>query len=369
MRIAFLTRIDAFTKFGGDTFQIQMYKKYLESSNHIVDIFFDLSIPISYDHYVIVNLDRPLEFIIYYNQLKLNTLLEKTSILTIHHSYEQINFYEKNYRTGLEKAILGLSRTFHGREKVKNLIRGLSHRKLLKYAIAHFFLNTKEIQKEALNLCSVIGIAEGEIETINKDYEIAIENYSIVKNGVNVVSNFPHLDSEGERSIDILIAGRVEPRKNTLNIARYFSNKNYNVKFVGALNDNFPEYCNEFKNLVSKSQNITYLGKVNPEEMISLYCQSKIHLSGSWFEVASLVDLESYAYGCHVISSVFGHTKDYLGENIKYINPNQFDSLEKLVDELLVTPNDLASQFAYILENYTWKKSAENLEKFFSLAI
>jgi hypothetical protein len=34
MKIAFLTRIDAFSKYGGDTYQLKMYCEFLAEMNH-----------------------------------------------------------------------------------------------------------------------------------------------------------------------------------------------------------------------------------------------------------------------------------------------------------------------------------------------
>lgn len=68
--------------------------------------------------------------------------------------------------------------------------------------------------------------------------------------------------------------------------------------------------------LINRFPNMMYLGKVSPEEMTRLYYKSKIHISASWFEVSSLVDLEAYYCGCSVISSKNGYTSELLGERV-----------------------------------------------------
>lgn len=363
MKIVFLTRIDSFSKFGGDTYQLQMYKKELEKKGHVIEIANNLNVPSGFDFYIIVNLDRPLEFIIYYNKLKKMNLLNKTLILSIHHSYEQINFYENNYRKGLQQLILNMNNNFHSREKIKNLFRGLLNRKLFKYAFTQFFLNVKKIQRESIERSSIIAIAEGEIKEIEKDYQVTVKKFGIVKNGVNLIEDVKNIQ-QPQRDIEILVAGRIEPRKNTLSVAEYFKDKKIKVCFVGGLNENFSEYTAQFEKIVGASDHLEYLGKVTPDEMRNLYLRSKIHLSCSWFEVASLVDLEAYAYGCHTISSQFGHTKDYLNDRIFYINPNHMEVLDEMIQQLLSKDNDINTQFNFISENYTWKMSTQSLEKY-----
>jgi len=141
MKICFLTRVDAFDKNGGDTYQIEMYKKYLEQDLHTITIISDLHIPLNQDCYIIVNLDRQIELIYYYDQLYLNGLLSKTLLLTIHHDFEQIDFYEKKIRAGRIGMVLRMFDNHYKREKLKNIYRGLKYKSLRYQAVRQLFIN------------------------------------------------------------------------------------------------------------------------------------------------------------------------------------------------------------------------------------
>lgn len=367
MKICFLTRVDAFDKNGGDTYQIEMYKKYLEQDLHTITIISDLHIPLNQDCYIIVNLDRQIELIYYYDQLYLNGLLSKTLLLTIHHDFEQIDFYEKKIRAGRIGMVLRMFDNHYKREKLKNIYRGLKYKSLRYQAVRQLFINYEKKLKIIIeNVAGVILIAPDEQITIEKDLNIKLKKNYTVYNGVNIVNKVDFDDEDWQsRDIDVLITGRIEPRKNSLAIAHFFSNKNnnYKVTFVGNENPNAHKYCDDFKKLVDKNNNIEYIGGVPSEQMPAIYARAKINLSASWFEVASLVDLESYAYGCHVISSRNGNTHNYLGDRACYLHPKKLADLSEIIPILLKTPTESQEQYEFISVNFNWKKSAENVFK------
>ena len=357
MKVAFLTRVDAFDKNGGDTYQIQMYQKYFETNGHNALIVTDLSIPEQCDYYILVNMDRPLELIAYSPKLKQMKKLGETLFLSIHHSYEAIDFFEKKIRGGRVGVLLKRISSFHRREKIKNVVRGLKYKNLRMPVISQFFVNYNKTVTEIIkNVRCLILIAEGEKDKIEFDYKTEVKNSFVVKNGVDLKKGLAELN-QNERDIDVLICGRIESRKNSLAIAKYFVNSPYNITFVGAINSNDKEYGRAFLDLINLHETMTYLGRVDPGKMPDIYMRSKIHLSASWFEVASLVDLEAYAYGCHVVSSIHGHTDSYLGNKATYLNPCKLNEIGDLLKILKARDSDLKEQYSFISDNLSWEKS------------
>ncbi|MXF46381.1 glycosyltransferase [Raoultella sp. Lac2] len=361
MKVAFLTRVDAFDKNGGDTYQIQMYKKYFEKNGHEALIVTDLSIPDSCDYYILVNMDRPLELIAYYKKLEGLDRMNKTLFLSIHHSYKAIDYFESKVRSGKLGMVFKMISSFHRREKIKNIARSLKYKNLFIPSVLQTSLDYKQKIKEIIcNVRSIILIAEGEKNTIEFDYDTTVSDSFIVKNGVDLTI-ISELDYKKERDIDVLVCGRIESRKNTLAIAEHFKNTKYKITFVGAINNNDKEYGERFTNLIESCENMTYLGRVDPGKMPGIYLRSKIHLSASWFEVASLVDLEAYAYGCHVISSIHGHTDGYLGNRAIYLDPNKLNDITSIIDNLKAKECDLIAQHTFISSYFSWEKAYESL--------
>ncbi|VEI18110.1 glycosyltransferase, MSMEG_0565 family [Serratia plymuthica] len=361
MKIAFLTRIDAFDKNGGDTYQIEMYQKYLEKMGHSVEIITDLTIPAGKDYYIIVNLDRPLELVIYYEQIVALNLVKKMLLLPIHHSYRCIDFYEKNIRTGVFSIPLKLINNHNQREKLKNIARAIKYPKLTPYVIRHYFIDYKRKSQDVINnALAILLIADDERGIIRDDFNVEPKVTYLINNGVDLAER-PKLSENAIRDIDVLICGRIEPRKNSIALVNYFKSKELHVAFAGSMNPNAKSYCKTFVELVGESENIEYLGRINPSYMPALYSRAKINLSASWFEVASLVDLEAYAYGCHVISSENGHTKNYLGEKALYISPLNIELLDIILPKCLMVESDKISQYEYIKSNFTWERAGETL--------
>lgn len=361
MKICFLTRVDAFDKNGGDTYQLQMYTKYFHQYGHDAVISNSLSVPNNFDFYILVNMDRPLELLHYYQILKNKKLLSKTLFLTIHHSYKSVDYFENNIRSGKVKVLTNITKSFQQREKVKNLLRGVRYHRLLIPAVRQLFTDYMKVTQEIINNVEcIILIAEGEKFVIESDFDSVIKRSILVNNGVDLKS-YSSRTANLERDIDILICGRIESRKNSLSIARFLANTSYKTIFVGALNNNDKSYVNEFLTIINESDNLSYLGRVNPNDMPAIYYRSKIHLSASWFEVASLVDLEAYAYGCHVISSVNGHTNSYLKDRAYYLDPKNMASLKSLLENLIAKETDSEEQYLFISNNFTWEKSYTQL--------
>ncbi|WP_194428148.1 glycosyltransferase [Klebsiella variicola] len=138
-----------------------------------------------------------------------------------------------------------------------------------------------------------------------------------------------------EYEYDILVSGRIEPRKNQLRIINDLCETNYKVCFVGGANENNAIYFDKFMELINRFPNMIYLGKVSPEEMTRLYYKSKVHVSASWFEVSSLVDLEAYYCGCSVISSKNGYTSELLGERVFYFDPKENENLSVVAGDAI----------------------------------
>ncbi|WP_241627802.1 glycosyltransferase, partial [Rosenbergiella epipactidis] len=179
-----------------------------------------------------------------------------------------------------------------------------------------------------------IFLAQGEKLLFEKDFDIQVKNYVLTKNGCDVKDKV--FIGNLHKDIDIIISGRIEPRKNSINLLRVLGGADYKVKFVGSLNKNNKSYTDEFLSLVKGYDNIDYLGSVTHDDMQSLFKRSKIHISASWFEVSSLVDLEAYFLGCHVISSINGNTNEFIKKNIDFINPEDLSGLNDLLKDILI---------------------------------
>lgn len=357
MKIIFLMRQDAITKSGGDLIQIQKYIHYLGKIGIDANLAVDMEYPLDdYDIVHLVNIDRPLETWHHYKRAR--KIGKPVVISPIHHSYNQIDCYEKAHRKGLLKYLNTILPTFTARENLKNIYRGLLSPSLLLPAINLAFSGMTSVQREILrNVDHCCLIAEGEKDLIQFDFELTPRKCSVIYNGI---------ETELERKVsrdkkyDVLVVGRIEARKNPLGILRALKNTSLKIAFVGGINQFHRAYNNQFFKELAENVNATYLGKVPYEQMPEIYGSSKVHLSASWFEVASLVDIEALYYGCNIICSKNGFSSEYLTDKALYVDPSCLGDIHNKVEHALLTKHD-ENIHHYIRNELPWSNSASVL--------
>lgn len=342
-KVAFLVRDDFFSKVGGDTIQIQGYASELTAQAlEVIYLypFSDFAEKInSVDCYIVVNLDRAYDSSVFYSKLKTLDLLNKTFVVPIHHQDDAVVAFNK-YRFGLFDFLVS-DALFVERLRLCNSV--LKRRVPFLHVSKIFGGALKRAAQSLLLECKgVVTIAKGEIGVINRDYNVDISAKSRVI--YNAIPSSNNNDKSG-RDIDVLVSGRIEARKNQLNIIRALSATDLKVVFVGAVNGNNRAYCEKFTNELKKYSNFEYLGAVPHEEMMSLYNRAKIHLSASWMEVSSLVDIEAYSRGCIVFSSINGHTSELVPHSFyRGVNPADLSGLSDDITRCLAEYPDVVLQ-------------------------
>lgn len=318
-------RTDAVKKPGGDVIQIKKYiewgfKKNLFHGELICNLDADLS---SYDFIHLTNIDRPVEAISFYRKAKKHN--KKFCISTIHHSYDEIEKFEKLGRKGFA-SIISSRLNFSNLETLRSLHRSLKFPKLAVPTLTLAFLGMKKFQRLIIKEAeAVFALSKKEIDDICKDFEVLPNdaNFIIARNGVDISKT----DYEAVvRDIDICVVGRIEARKNQLQILRAANKLNVKAVFVGACNVNHKEYVKKFFSELEYGKS-EYLPPVPAEDVHALLRRSKVHVSASWFEVASLVDIEAALSGCKVVSSICGSTNEVLGSSAYYVDPASQDSI------------------------------------------
>ncbi|AYV73352.1 glycosyltransferase family 4 protein [Bacillus sp. PK3-056] len=353
MNILFIMRTDAITKSGGDTIQIKSYMKALKDKGVNADLSVELYPDLdNYDLIHLVNIDRPLETIHHFKRAR--KYGKKIILSPIHHSKEAIEFYEKNNRYGLLKLLNRVLNNYYTREKMKDIYRALKNFKLVPIVVKQFFYNIYKQQQYILNnVDGIVLIANGEKALIDKDFNVNIQNYCVAYNGLDLKD---YAKSDSEKDIDVLVVGRIESRKNQINILKALSETTKSIVFVGGVNPFHKRYYKEFMKHITANSNAQYIGVKSHEEMKEVYTRAKILLNASWFEVAPLVDIEGLYYGCEVISTVKGFTKEYLGDKATYIFPYDVDDIKEKVLSKEIKNLDNRE---FVKERFNWSKAVD----------
>ncbi len=157
-------------------------------------------------------------------------------------------------------------------------------------------------------------------------------------NGIPSIINENELNKE--RTYDIVLLGRIIPRKNISKIFRCFSGKKLakKIKILVITNSNNEAIHKEIMPYLDE-QIIDLCLKFNAEERekFDLLKQSKLYISLSVDENFSIAAMEAASMGTVLILSDYQFFKDIYGEAAIYVDPDDCDTLWNIITEFLTT--------------------------------
>jgi len=325
-------RVDAFDKLGGDVLQIQKYiSEGREASppfsgDVIVNLNADLS---SFDIIHLTNIDRPAELYHYFGCARAVGKLIVVS--PIHHSYAEIERFEREARAGAVGLVSGLF-SFSVLEALRCIVRSSMYPKLLRPLLRLIVRGTRKAQRAVLaGSDAILVLTQKEREDISRDIgPLDPGKVMCLRNGFDVSPASTESARSEVRDLDVCVIGRIEARKNQKAILSALDNLGRSGVFVGKENPNHLAYCAEFKKMIAESRS-EYLGGLSHLEAVAIMRRAKVHVSASWFEVSSLVDMEAFRAGCRIVSSANGGTGELLGARARYVDPGSREELETAI--------------------------------------
>jgi glycosyltransferase involved in cell wall biosynthesis len=370
LRVAFPMRVDVFDKPGGDLSQIQQYIRTgatapPEAAFHgeiVHNIESDLR---GFDVIHLTNIDRPVETSHFLRTAKANGT--PTVFSSIHHSYREIARFERSGRGGVVGALLG-KLNFQQLEQLRAIVRCRRYRTLLGPTASVLRQGIGQSQTSILEgVDRVLVLTEKERRDIQMDFPYAkAVNFVHLKNGFEPNPAFEPATGQ-PREVDVCVVARVEARKNQIMILEALESLGLSGIFVGHENPNHPGFCKRFREAIAGSRS-TYAGGMTPAETGRIMRQSKVHVSASWFEVSSLVDIESYFAGCRVVSSICGGTNELLGDLAHYVDPGSPESLRNGIAQAMKQYAEQGVRVVPLGEGVipSWGRVAEYLSKIYS---
>lgn len=345
-----------------------MYVKYLREFGFTTNITTSITnIELSnVDVVHFINLDRPLEI---YAQLKYlchkNTT--KLKVLSpIHHDNEFLKFFNINYRGGIVGYLYRLMRSDNLIDALKNFIRIFNMRTnsevMRELFIQQLITKFKKQIFILENVDVILPLTNNELFSIEKDFNISLKHKSsVIPNGIDedIFSTKPNLDTKD----GILCVGRIEPRKNQLKLIELLAFTGLKLRFVGGLNWNNASYNRAFLSKVSKFSNVSHIDKIAHEDIATEYNNAKLHVSGSYFEVFPLVDLEAGVGGCNIIATSRSAASAFFKcKNVSYIDPVNLNTS----DILRIYYHDNCHDCRDVVMNkYTWKRVTAKLAQLY----
>jgi glycosyltransferase involved in cell wall biosynthesis len=201
--------------------------------------------------------------------------------------------------------------------------------------------------------------SESEYKRFAAKYRITTP-YHVVPNGIaaeQVAKEYPY---SAQYKDAVISMGRIESRKNQLNLIRALNNTQYRLYIHGKPSPNNMAYYEQCK--AEAAQNVHIAGHLDEQELYTAYSNARVHVLPSYFETTGLSSLEAAAMGCNIVVTDRGDTRDYFRDDAWYCEPESPASIRTAVDAAYNAP--YSEDFrARILSEYTWQRAAEETLK------
>jgi glycosyltransferase involved in cell wall biosynthesis len=195
--------------------------------------------------------------------------------------------------------------------------------------------STPSWRRELLHLADVIlPNSRAEADQLARLFGVPRARIRVVPNGVlpALGTASPNLFHErwGQDAF-VLSVGRIEPRKNTLNLIRAVGRLGLSMIHIGDPVPGRHDYVRECRR--AGEGFVTWLGKVDHDNPIlaSAYAAARVFALPSWFETPGLAALEAALAGCAVAITPFGSTREYFGAQAAYARPHRPDEIRRAI--------------------------------------
>jgi glycosyltransferase involved in cell wall biosynthesis len=322
-KVLFVLRTDAGVKGGGDLVQAKQYQSILES---------ELPCKVYFAHDLSASQLQAIDW----------HTIQLFNISRLHENMATINGVKCERM--ILTPILQPGFKFDLKSLIKTIIKGLIWRrfsiKLLNQSIYDLldridaFVFLSELEKSAF---------------IKMFPKYSTKASAVFNNGVSE----GHDAGNQKRIFDLLIVGRVEPKKRVNETIDTVSNihPRPSLIYIGGLNWYHPFYCIKFFLRVLRGQ-VIYLGKQQPSSVFDVMKTTKTLLNFSELEVSPLVDLEALACGCNVVSTIYSFPHQPVSQHFERIDVKSNKDCESAI------VSALKNQAGFEIKINTWSENS-----------
>ncbi len=363
MKVLMLGRIGLFESGGGDKIQIENTALELRKMGVDVDIKTSLGVDVKpYDVVHIFQLDWTSEP--YFYARKAKSAGKPLVLSPIHHNISEVKKFDDSYAFDFRRVSRILFKDQYHRDTFKNMYRSFFDIRKIPPTLVSVFRGLKNMHRDVLEESDVVLVQTNlEAADLKSTYGVTFD-WRRIPNGVG-----RHFLTEAayKNKLDvgdyIIVVGRIEPRKNQLNIIeavkkfRERNNLDVSLVFIGTKSTRRHfEYVLRFNRELKKNRWIKYIGCVPYEEMPSYYHFAKVGVSASWFETTGLTSLEALFCNANAVASG-ERAKECLGAYASYCEPDNVESIIAAVarEYFAKRPSLDAATFG----EYTWENAAK----------
>jgi glycosyltransferase involved in cell wall biosynthesis len=349
----FCSRTTLFSGPGGDTVQILKTAEFLRSMGCEVEISIDPDVDVEgFDILHLFNLTRPQEA---YPQAK---RAQRQGIpVALSPIYVDYREADRTVRGPLQR-LLFQCMPGSSAEYLKMAARAIVNREANRGTATILRKGFRSAQRELIEMSSMmLPNSESEMLRIRRDFpEAQGSKYAVIPNAIDAHLFDPkHTLMAQEYKDCVLSVGRIERRKNQLELVRALKGTGLKFVLIGKPGPNHLKYFEQI--LREADENVSIIGQVDHSELPRYYAACKVHALVSWMETTGLSSLEAAAMGANIVITAKGDTRDYFGDLAYYCSPGSVDSIREAVLAAHRAPRSLLLRDR-ILQRYTWDDTA-----------
>ena len=215
--------------------------------------------------------------------------------------------------------------------------------------------------------------SEMEKQQLIRLFKIQPDKIKVVPNGIDekFIGASSNLFTEKFKIKDFVLAvGRIEPRKNQLNLIKALKNSGIKLVIIGDPVSDYMWYYDECRKAADSS--VTFLNGVKHEDglLSSAYAASKVFAAPGWFETPGLAALEAAASGSGIAITKYGCTEEYFKEEAEYFDPSNTSSIKEAVRKASnITAESKEKLKERIKGKYLWNNVAKETLRGYEAAI
>jgi glycosyltransferase involved in cell wall biosynthesis len=228
----------------------------------------------------------------------------------------------------------------------------------------------------AMRANKIFTISSFSKDEISNRYKLAPEKIGLVYCGVSTTKYFPGSDGEiflKKRSLSskgyILSVGRLDPRKNLINMVRAYSMTSMHlpIVLVGQEGLGVKELYKTIDE-IGISDRVFFIRDAGDSELAALYRHAACFIFPSFAEGFGLPVLEAMASGIPVITSNKTSLPEVSGDAALLVNPNSVEDIAKSIDDLLTsekTASTLVRNGFNQVKKFSWETAAIQVSQFY----
>jgi glycosyltransferase involved in cell wall biosynthesis len=348
MRVAFISRATLFSSPGGDTTQVLETAAGLRRLKVAVDVFTtEARVPYAkYDLLHFFNAIRPADI--------LGHTARSTRPYVLSPIFVEYGPYERQARGGIA-GMFARMLPEDTMEYLKVIARRARNGERIGSRAYLLLGHARSVATASGGAALLLPNSHSEYRRLAARYGIRTP-YRVIPNGVDTrrMRRLPPRNPRYEGAV--ICMGRIEGRKNQLNLIRALKNTRFRLFIHGNPSPNGQAF---YRACVAESgKNIVIGAHLEGEALYAAYASAKVHCLPSYFETTGLSSLEAGALGCNVVVSRLGDTEEYFEGNAWFCNPDDQASIRSAVSEAHAAPaNDRFRR--RILEEYSWDRAAQ----------